>query len=143
MFILNIMENKIPACFYRISAKALFLDESRTKFLLMREDTGLRDFPGWWLDFWENLQEGIIREFNEEAWLEATWIDTKPCYFVTAYRENKNFWIANIMYEAKLKNLDFIPSDECQEIMFFTKEEAEKLKLQPNVKEFLKQFISG
>jgi len=134
------MDTHIPNCFYRLSAKALVLDETRTKFLLIRETVGIWDFPGWGLDFWENLQEGIIREFKEETWLEVIWIDKKPCYFVTAYRENKKFRIANIIYETKLKDLNFTPSDECQEIRFFTKEEAEKLNLQPNVREFLKRF---
>ena len=72
--------------------------------------------------------------------MEVAWIDTKIAYFITAYRPNKKFWIANIMYEVTLKNLDFTPSEECQELRFFSKEEAETLDLQPNVKEFLKQF---
>ena len=134
------MESQIPNCFYRVSAKALVLNETKTKFLLLREDTNMRDFPGWWLDFWENSKEGIVRELKEEMWLEITWIDDKPSYFITAYRTNKKFWIANILYETKLKNLNFIPSNECQEIKFFTKKETENLQLQPNVKEFLKQF---
>ena len=134
------MENTIPHAFYRVSAKALVLDETRKKFLLCKEDTGVRDFPGGWLDFWEDATEAIIRECKEEMWLEVTWIDAKPSYFVTAYRPNKKFWIANSIYETRLKNLDFTPSYECQEMKFFSKEEAEKLNLQPNVQEFLKQF---
>lgn len=103
----------------------------------------MRDFPGGWLDFGEDPREGIIREFKEETGLETTWVDTTPSYFVTAYRGPKDFWIANIIYEAKLKNLDFTPSDECQEVRFVTKEEAEKLLVYPNVTEFLKQFVIG
>jgi hypothetical protein len=38
------------------------------------------------------------------------------------------------------KILNFIPSEECQEIKFFTKEEAKKEKLFPNVKEFINQY---
>jgi len=37
---------------------------------------------------------------------------------------------------------NFTPSEECQEVKFFTKEEAEKEKLYPNVEAFLKQFDS-
>lgn len=133
---------QIPNCFYRVSAKALVLDEEKERFLLLREDNNMRDLPWGWLDFWEDQKEGIIRELKEEMWLEAIWINNTPSYFVTAYRPNKNFRIANILYEVKLKNLDFIASDECQEIKFFNKEEAEKLNLHPNVKEFIKQFNS-
>jgi hypothetical protein len=35
---------------------------------------------------------------------------------------------------------NFTPSEECQEIRFFTKEEAKKENVFPNVEEFLKQF---
>jgi len=37
--------------------------------------------------------------------------------------------------------LDIIPSEECQEVKFVTKEEAKKLNIRPNVREFLKQFM--
>lgn len=37
--------SQIPDCFYRISIKALILDEFG-KFLLCREDNGKWDFPG-------------------------------------------------------------------------------------------------
>jgi len=37
--------SQIPACFYRISIKALILDENG-RFLLCREDNGKWDFPG-------------------------------------------------------------------------------------------------
>lgn len=39
------MEKMWP-CFYRVSTKALIFDETKTKFLLMREDNDSRDFPG-------------------------------------------------------------------------------------------------
>jgi hypothetical protein len=39
------MNEQIPNCFYRVSAKALILDENQ-RFLLAKEDNGYRDFPG-------------------------------------------------------------------------------------------------
>jgi len=39
------MENNIPNCFYRVSVKALVLDDTKNKFLLLKEDDGMWDFP--------------------------------------------------------------------------------------------------
>ncbi len=77
---------------------------------------------------------------KEEAWLEIMRMDDKSKYFVTA--PDKNFRMALVFYEIKLKNLDFTLSEECQEIKFFTREEAEKTTTDPILSEFLKQFIS-
>lgn len=134
---------QIPECFYRVSAKALVFDETKTKFLLLREDNDTRDFPGGWLDFGENPREGIIREFKEEAGIDVLRVNDLPSYFVTSKKPEKYYWIAYVFYETKIKNMDFISSKECQEVRFFTKEEAEKVDINPNVVEFLKQFVVG
>ena len=43
----------------------------------------------------------------------------------------------NIIYHIQVEDLDFTPSDECIEIEFFTKEQAEQLDKYSNVTEFL------
>lgn len=132
---------QIPNCFYRTSAKALILDEQK-RFLLVKEDNGKRELPWWWLDFWENPQNGIKRELLEEMGLHSQSVNENPAYFITC-KNLKWFWIANIIYEAKvdLKEIfNFTPSDECVEVRFFTKEETKKENLFPNVEEFIKQF---
>lgn len=128
--------SNIPDCYYRISIKALILDEWG-RFLLCREDVGKWELPGWGLDFGENPREGLIREIREEMWLEVLTIADNPSYFFT-WHENK--WRANIIYETTVKNLNFTPSNECLEIGFFTTEEALKLPLFGNVIEFCKQY---
>lgn len=139
----NSVMDQIPECFYRVSAKALVLDETRTKFLLMREDNNMRDFPGGWLDFGEDPREGIIREFKEEAGIDVVWVDTKVSYFTTSYNSEHDIRIANILYQTKLKDIKITPSKECQEVRFVSKEEADKLNLRSNVTAFLKQFVVG
>ena len=109
----------------------------------MKEDNGSRDFPGGWLDFGENIKESIVREIREEMWLEVVSIATEPLYFVTSYNPEKDVRLAQPFYETILKDLNIIPSDECQEVKFVTKEEAEKMNIRPNVVEFLKQFVVG
>lgn len=130
-------------CFYRVSTKALIFDKTRTKFLLMREDNDSRDFPGGWLDFGEDIKESIVREIREEMWLEVVSIATEPAYFVVSFNPEKDTWLAQPFYETTLKDLNIIPSDECQEVRFVTKEEAEKINIRPNVVAFLKQFVVG
>ena len=133
------MEN-IPNCFYRISVKALILDEQK-RFLLTKEDNGLRELPWGWLDFWEIPEESIKREIAEEMGIYVKEVKTKPAYFTTC-KGNKWFRISNIIYEAVMdnKNLNIVPSKECIEARFFTVEEAKKEKLFSNVEIFLGQF---
>jgi 8-oxo-dGTP diphosphatase len=56
---------------------------------------------------------------------------------VTCRRENADTYIANVIYEIKLQDLDFTPSDECQELRFFTLDEMNQVKLFPNVQQLL------
>ena len=133
------MENwDIPPCFYRLSAKALIHNEE-WKFLLVKESDQNWTLPGGGVDYGENLQECLKREIKEEMWLELESINDEPSYFYTSI--NLNWWnIAIALYEANVKSLEFIPSEECTEIWFFTIEEAKRLKTYPNIQEFLKHY---
>ncbi len=129
----------IPNCFYRISIKALILDENG-RFLLCREDNGKWDFPGGGYEFEDkNPREAIAREIKEEMWLEVTSIADFPSYFVTA-EHKRGFMIANVFYKTTVQDLNITPSDECQEVQFFTVEEASQKELFNNVTEFCKLY---
>lgn len=125
----------IPPCFYRISIKWLILDEE-WKFLLCKESTGMWDFPGGGLDEWEDARDWLQREIHEEMWLETISIWAYPSYFPTD-NSLSGKPIANIFYETKLSNFEFKSSDECQEIGFFSKDQAEKIPIFSNVVKFL------
>jgi len=134
----------MPNCYYRVSVKALILDEQK-RFLLTLENKGWWELPGGGLDFGEEPSECLIRELKEEMGLEVIHINKQPSYFVTALNKstalNKNgIWFSNIIYEVKVKDLNFTPSDECVKIQFFTKEEALKENLFYNVSEFVKIY---
>ena len=131
---------QIPNWFYRVSAKALILDENK-KFLLMKEEKWW-ELPWWWLEYWESPQEWIKRELYEEMWINVIKINQKPSYFITTQKDNW-IWIANIIYETQVNHkqiLDFRPSDECLEVRFFNVNEAQNEELFPNVRQFLKHF---
>ena len=130
---------EMQKAWYRISVKALIYNE-KWEFLLIKENTWVWDIPGWWLDHWESYDTCIKRELEEEMWLEVTWIDENPKYFITAHKpESKTRpWLANVFYEVKVKNLNFTPSDECIEIGFFNTNNVENINTIVNVKEFVK-----
>ena len=122
---------------YRISVKALVLNDEN-KFLLVKEDNGLWELPGGGLDFGEDPRKGLEREISEEMGLKVTYVSDEPVNFITW--KSGNVWKANVIYRASLEDLDFVPSDECVEVRFFTVEEALKEKLFSNVKKFLNNY---
>ncbi|MFA6159931.1 MAG: NUDIX hydrolase [Parcubacteria group bacterium] len=128
----------IPDCFYRVSIKALILDNQK-RFLLTFENKGWWELPGGGLDFGEKPAECLIREIKEEMGLDVIHINEQPSYFVTALHKNGK-WFCNIIYEVIVKDLNFTPSDECMDLRFFTKEEASKENLFLNVMEFVKIY---
>ena len=131
---------QIPNWFYRISAKALVLNEDK-KFLLVREEKWW-ELPWWWLEYWETPQEWIKRELLEEMWINVKNVKDMPSYFITAKKDNW-IWIANAIYETQIDISEinnFNSSDECLEVRFFDINEAHNEILFPNVMKFLKHF---
>lgn len=126
--------------YYRLSVKALVFDETRTKFLLVQEDNGKWELPGGGLDWGEKPTDGVRREVKEEMGLDVLEILEQPSYITTAPRDSDGMWTSNIIFETRLKNLEFTPSSECVAIKFVNKEEALELNLFITVKKFLEVF---
>ena len=140
------MTPNLPDCSYRISIKGLLLDETRTKFLVVQEDNGLWELPGGGLDHEESPQECLRREIKEEMGLEVTWVADNPSFFLTCKKEKKLFeydWVANVLYEMRITNLAFTPSDECVALRFVTPAEVLSLPAFPNVHAFSKLFAAS
>ncbi|AWW32121.1 NUDIX hydrolase [Echinicola strongylocentroti] len=121
----------IPECFYRISVKALILDEEG-RFLLIREDNGMWDLPGGGLDHGELPHQGLNREMQEEMGIVPEVIADDPAFFFT-FTNPKGLPAANVIYRAKISQLDFIPSAECVALRFIGLEEVENLTVYPNI----------
>lgn len=129
----------IPDCFYRVSIKALVLDE-QGRFLLLREADGRWSFPGGGYDHSDTSpREALNRELQEEMGVEFLTMEERPSYFVVA-KSGDGFPQANIFYNTTLKTLDFVPNEECQEVRFFTAKEASQLPAFENVSEFCKCY---
>ncbi len=84
------------------------------------------DIPGWGAEHWEDVYTALEREVGEEMWLKITHINPNPKYFSLVESAAKKIPLGIILYEAEVENLNYIPSEECQEIKFFTFEEALK-----------------
>lgn len=124
---------------YRVSIKGLILDETRTKFLITLEGNGKWELPGGGIAWKETPAECLTREIREEMGLEVTYVAKTPSYFMVG-QNMKGVWSVNVVFEATVKNLNFIPSDECKEIRFVTPTEALSMNCFRNVKEMAEMF---
>lgn len=131
---------EVPACYYRISVKALVLNETRDKFLICEEESGIWELPGGGLDWGSTPQEDLPREIKEEMGVLVIKVADNPSYFITAQTLNRGVWIANVLYETKLEHLNFTPSDECVNIKFVNKDDIENMKIFPTVKKLAEMF---
>jgi len=84
----------------------------------------------------------LKREVQEETGLVVSKVWPEPKYFVTAHKTSNDIYIANVVYLIKLKNLDFTPSDECQELRFFSPQEMSELQLPSNMQK-LHEILSS
>lgn len=132
--------NNIPPCFYRVSIRALVLDDQK-RFLFVKEENGKWQTPGGGLDYGETPKDCLTREIKEEMGLDIVVFNNKPEYFYTATKDNNdNMYFAHIVYRVELKNFEFKESEECVEIGFFTKEEASNLYCFKSTYKFLEVF---
>lgn len=127
--------------FYRVSAKALILNETGEKFAVILEDNGWWELPGGGLDWPETAEECLKREIKEEMGLTVTEVSSAPSYFLIGENMAGKRSV-NIVFIVKVADLNFTPSDECTEMKFVTPEEALTIHAWRNVKELAAQFDS-
>ena len=125
-------------CTYRVSVKAFILAKNN-KILLLKEPDGVWDLPGGGLHYGEDPIDGLKREVLEETGLKTKSVSIEPIHFLTWKDGDK--WKVNVVYLVELESFDFIPSDECVEIGFFSPNESRKLNLSPNVVKFLSSYL--
>ncbi len=130
----------VPDCYYRVSVKALILNETRDKFLICEEESGVWELPGGGLEWGATPQEDLPREIQEEMGLTVTKVADHPAYFITAQTLNRGVWIVNILYEAEVEHLNFTPSDECVNLAFVSKDDIQEMKVFPTIKKLAEMF---
>ncbi len=140
-----------PDCFYRVTVKGLIVRDGK---LLMAHDFagsaakakgGEWELPGGGLDFGEEPRTALAREIREEMGLEVTSTSDKPIYLWTCKREMRRgmqwHYILGVAYEIEVDSLNFIPSEECQAIKFFTKEELLALRAENKLGDQMCPFV--
>ena len=133
----------VPECFYRVSVKALVLNDTRDKFLVCKKKSGVWELPGGGLDWGMSPQDELAREIDEEMSIKVTKVADHPSYFLTGQTLIRRQWVANVIYETELEHLDFSPSDECIEIMFMNKDNMPEGKIFPIVSKLVEIIDVG
>lgn len=133
------MTEFIPPNFYRVSTKALILDDIKTKFLIVQEDNGKWEFPGGGLEYGLDPQENVARELQEEMGITTLSVADLPSYVVPAQHDRTGSWILQLFYETTVENLDFTPSRECNACQFVDKDSLPDL-MYSNVPQFAALF---
>lgn len=131
--------NEVPECFYRVSIKALVLNDTRDKFLICKKENDWWDLPGGGLDWGARPQEDLPREISEEMSILVTNVAENPSYFLS-YQKMNGLWTVNILFETTLENLDFTPSDECIDIKFVNKDVLGALQVLPGITQLVDMF---
>ncbi|MDO8618449.1 MAG: NUDIX hydrolase [Candidatus Daviesbacteria bacterium] len=116
---------------FQVSVKGLFFKDGK---ILMTLDDGLWEIPGGRIQVGENLLEGLKREILEETGLHCQILDNRPLIVYPGIDPIGRGRLM-IFYKINLDSLDFIPSTECQDIKFYSKEEMKELKLPPQLKQ--------
>ena len=136
------MQPDIHNGFYRVSIKGLILDETRTKFLIIYEDKEWWELPGGGMDWGESPEACLKRELREEMGLVVTEVSSFPSYYLIG-KNMKDRWSLNLVFETKVKDLNFTPSKECREMKFVSPEEVGSINAFRTVIELAAQFNSG
>ncbi|MFT7507431.1 MAG: 8-oxo-dGTP diphosphatase [Acidimicrobiales bacterium] len=129
------MSKYFPDSFYRVTIKGLCVKNE--KVLMMRESEKqsrcMWELPGGGLDFGEDIKTAFSREVDEEMGLKVSAMSDTPVYVWTHKHKNKRdmdwFYAVVIAYKVDFEDLNFLPSDECEEIRFVSVEEMLELNL--------------
>ncbi len=137
---------RFPDNFYRVTIKGLCVRDGKVLLALESKELGGKwELPGGGLDFGEDIKSGFKREIKEEMGLKVTKISDSPVYVWPHRFENnarKLGWYYSfvVAYRIELENLDFTPSEECEKLEFFSKEQLKNTELCGQTKDFADIF---
>ncbi len=122
------LESKYPNTFYRVSAKAIIMDD-QDRILMVKEDSS-HDLPGGGIDHGESFKQALKRELNEEVNFDQEIdFDYQILGVETAFKENKQAWLLQIICKVNFEEMpQFSVGKDADEIDFLSKQELAKLE---------------
>lgn len=120
-----------------------FVLNTENKLLLIRGDkwNGVYVVPGGHVEFGETLEEALHRELQEETGLEITnpvFLGVQEAVQDPKFSPNRHFILVD--YMCQCQNSNTIPSQEAQECIWVTREDALKLPLGVYTQKGLEQY---
>ena len=116
---------QLPSPFYRVSLKAIILDDQK-RLLLGQADNGHWEVPGGGWEYPETLEQGLRRELSEE--LDGQVNQIGDFQFLYKGMNPKGYMVVYLAFTVTLKNLTFKLVDELSDTRFVTKDELLELE---------------
>ncbi len=134
-----------PDSFHCVTIKGLYVKDGKVLLVREREKQTPWEMPGGGLDFGEDIKEGLKREVREEMGLNVTKISEKPVYVWTyKYPPNSRkvgwYYSFVVVFRVEFEHLNITPTDECEAVEFFSKEELQSLPLSGQAKKLAELF---
>ena len=125
------MDNK-EDLFFQVSVKGLYFNQEN-RLMMIKEPSGFWELPGGRIRKGENFVDCLKRECKEELGLECAISEDKPMFVWPAIDQEGRGRIM-VCYKIDLSNLNFVPSEECVALDFFSVDEVRKLKIYSQLK---------
>ncbi len=124
------LKSKYPNAFYRVSAKAIIMDNQK-RVLMVQEnyEDGDFDLPGGGIDHGEDFEQALRRELMEEVNFDQKINFNYQILGVeTTFKSSRGLWLMNIICKIDFTKLpQFSAGKDSAVIKFFSKEELAKL----------------
>jgi 8-oxo-dGTP pyrophosphatase MutT (NUDIX family) len=130
--------SSIPSPFYRVSLKALVLDDQK-RLLVLGINNGTWELPGGGWEFGEQVDECLNREFQEELGISLTSVDPVPLAFYEGTNK-RSYQSLKLAVYAELATQDFVLGEDVVEAKYVTKSELLALNMESD-EAGIKQFV--
>lgn len=121
------MPTVFDSAFYRVSVKALVLDESG-RLLVAQSDTGAWEIPGGGWEHGETLEQCLVRELQEELGISVK-VPNDQVAFTYVCDSKRGFKVLRLVVKLSIGDDTFTPGDGIVETRFVMAEELAELPM--------------
>lgn len=125
-------------CFYRVSIKALILNENSEILVVNEKNNPKWNLPGGGMDYGENEYDALKRELYEEVGYDGNF-DFTPLGIRPMYLEGKSAWQLWVVYHVAPKHYNFKVGEDSNGLAFMAAEEL--ISEKPYVGEFFNRAL--